>query len=160
VFCSSPLKSAYVIAFCQKCRCDPFVLLDKDRRRSRRMGTAICYRFTKKNAPRIGERGKFRNTFRAVRLARVGSHMRRVVDLVGCVEAGEPGLLRDAARVCTTLLTAETQHPRRRGESELASGVVVGFRREVGSESSRVLHVDFLVLRPQPNLRDQPALCA
>jgi len=77
--------------------------------------------------------------------------MRKVVDRVGWVEAVEPERLRDAARVCTTSLTAETQHPRRRGESKLASGGV-GLRREVGSESSRVLHPDFLVLRPQPNL--------
>lgn len=85
--------------------------------------------------------------------------MRRAVDGVGWVEAVEPGRLRDAARACTTLPTAETQHPRRRDELKLASGGV-GLRREVGSESSRVLHPDFLALRPQPNLRDQPALCA
>ena len=44
-------------------RCLEKALLDKDRRRSRRMGTAMHYRFTIKYATRIGERGKFRNPF-------------------------------------------------------------------------------------------------
>jgi hypothetical protein len=95
--------------------------------------------------------------FPVVRLAQAGPHMWRAVDHIGWVEAGEPERLRDAAQVCTILLPAETQHHRRSSGYELRSGVV-GFRREVGSESLRVLHPDFLVLRPQPNLRDQPVL--